>query len=381
MPPIVCPSCKSTNPEDAQFCFFDGSNLRAHGFADGSVAAVNKLPRDFTFPSGRHCRTFDDLVKGCQEDWENARELLRGGVLGQFFLGAGRADLARVAQQALAQPDLDIALTTFLDALPALNRQGPKLDLNPRRVLLGNVVAGESRQVTLTVSNQGVGMLAGSVSVVEGDKWLRLGGGNNGQCSLKTTQDQKVLVQVDTRGLPAGQSYGGKLNVITNGGVSEVPVRVDLIATPFTAGPFKGVRSQRELAERMKVKPKEAAPLLENGDIAKWFAANGWTFPIQGVPVRGVAGVQQFFEMMGLSKPPPVQVTPAEVRASGAYPKPLRGQVTLQTPGKRWVYASVESSAPWLRVLTPSVSGPQQAPINFEIDTRQVPRGRAQKRS
>src|SRR5947207_664584 len=126
MPPLVCPSCKSTNPEDAQFCFFDGSNLRAHHLGGPNVPAVNKLPRDFTFPSGRHCRTYDDFVKGCQEDWDNARELLRQGALGQFFHGAGRADLAKVAQDALAQPDLDIALTTFLDALPVINRQGPK---------------------------------------------------------------------------------------------------------------------------------------------------------------------------------------------------------------------------------------------------------------
>lgn len=377
MPPIVCPSCKSTNPGDAQFCFFDGSNLRAHHVGGDNVPAFNKMPRDFTFPSGRHCRTFDDFVMGCQEDWDNARELLRQGVLGQFFQGAGRQDLARVAQQSLGQPDLDVALTTFLDALPVVNRKGPKLDLEPRRVLLGNVPAGERREATVVISNQGKGMLAGSVSVSDGGQWLRLGGSNNGQCSVKTTGEQKLLVQVDTRGLPAGQSYGGKLTVITNGGVAEVPVRVDLAAMPFTGGAFKGVRSQRELAERMKAKPKEAVPLLESGEIAKWFAANGWNFPIQGTPAKGVAGVQQFFEMMGLSKPPPVQVTPAEVRLSGNYPQPIRGQVLLQTSGKRWVYANVVSSVPWLRVLTPSVSGAKEAPITFEVDSRQVPRGRA----
>src|SRR5204863_8269824 len=141
----------------------------------------------------------------------------------------------------------------------------------------------------------------------------------------------------------------------------EVSVRVDLVATPFTVGPFRGVRNQRELAERMKAKPKESVPFLENGEIARWFAANGWNFPIQGTPAKGVAGVQQFFEMMGLSKPPPVQVTPTEMRLTGTYPKPLRGQVTLQTAGKRWVYANVASSAAWLKVTTPAVSGAQQA--------------------
>src|SRR5262249_49283794 len=154
-------------------------------------------------------------------------------------------------------------------------------------------------------------------------------------------------------------------------------VRVALTAAPFPSGPLKGARSQRELAERMKARPKESVPLLENGEVAKWFAANGWNFPIQGQVVKGVAGVQQFFEMMGLAKAPPVQVTPHEVRLSGTYPKPIRGQVTIQTTGKRWVYGHVESGAPWLRVLTPSVSGPKEAAITFEVDTKQVPTSRA----
>ena len=71
-------------------------------------------------------------------------------------------------------------------------------------------------------------MLNGTLSVVEGGHWLRLGGSNNGQCTLKTQREQQVFIQVDTRGLAASQAYGGKLQVITNGGVVEVPVRLDL---------------------------------------------------------------------------------------------------------------------------------------------------------
>jgi hypothetical protein len=52
--------------------------------------------------------------------------------------------------------------------------------------------------------------------------------------------------------------------------------------------------------------------------------------------------------------------------------QPIRGQVTLKTPAKKWVYANVESDVPWLRVLTPNVAGPQQVPIGYEIDPRQV---------
>jgi hypothetical protein len=50
--------------------------------------------------------------------------------------------------------------------------------------------------------------------------------------------------------------------------------------------------------------------------------------------------------------------------------------VTLSTSVKKWVYAQVDSDAPWLRVTTPTVSGPQQAVIAFEVDPTLVDSGR-----
>jgi len=114
-------------------------------------------------------------------------------------------------------------------------------------------------------------------------------------------------------------------------------------------------------------------PLLENGEIGRWFEANGWNYPVRGIPANGVAGVQQFFESMGLSKPPTVQLSQTEVLHTCKFPQSARGQVVLQTSSKKWVYASVESDAAWLKVLTPAVSGPQQAQIGYEIDVLLVP--------
>ena len=267
-------------------------------------------------------------------------------------------------------------------AVPRPERQaaqggaGPRLDLSPRRVHLGNVLAGEKRQVELTVSNQGQGVLSGTLTIAEGGEWLRIGGGGNGQYELKTPREQKVSLQVDTRGLPASQTYGAKLTIVTNGGAVEVPVRMDLAAHPFPKAPFQGARAPRELAERMRSQPKAAVPMLESGDISRWFAANGWNYPIRGTPARGVAGVQQFFECMGLSKPPVVQLAQPEVRVNCSAGSPVRSQVTVQTAAKKWVYANVESDSPWLKVLTPQVAGPQHAAITFEVDPRLAPRGR-----
>ena len=366
---LVCPRCQRTNPNEAVFCHFNGAELRP---VQGRDEKQNKrLPHDFIFPSGRHCRTYEDLVRGCHEEWDAARVLLRQGVFRQFLAGAGRADLARAADEAKTQTDPDIALDTFLNSLPATVDERPRLDLNPRRLNLGTLHVGESRQLRLTVTNQGRGMLHGTLTVAEGNNWLRLGGNgkSNGECQIKTAGEQVIALRIDTRGLVAPHKYSAKLTVITNGGIVEVPVRLDLAVYPFPKAPFQGVSSPREMAERMRTQPKPAGPLLENGDVARWFAINGWTYPVLGPTAKGVAAVQQFFEGMGLSKPPVLQLSETDVVLACQAGEPVQGQVLLRTEAKKWVYGRVESDAPWLRVTSANVSGPQQAVIAFEVDS------------
>jgi hypothetical protein len=365
MPAQICPRCKRANPEMAAFCYNDGAELRAA--ADGSAY---QMPAEFAFPSGRRCRTYDDFALGCQEEWATARDLLQRGAFAQFFGSAGRADLVRAAQDARAEANPDIALTTFLAALPGVRTQTPRLDLHPRRFLLGTLTAGETRQLGLTITNAGQGNLQGTASVTEGQEMLSLDGSRpTHEVPVTAPRQQQFALYVNTRGLAANQSHGAKLTVVTNGGVAEIPLRLDLVAQPFSAAPFQGVKAQRELAERMRKQPKAAVPLLESGTVRQWFEANGWTYPVEGTAVKGVAAVQQFFEAMGLSKPPAVQVSPPEVRLRCRYPESARVQLTLSTGVKKWVYAAVSSDSPWLQVPNPQVSGPQQTTFLIEVDS------------
>ena len=149
-------------------------------------------------------------------------------------------------------------------------------------------------------------------------------------------------------------------------------MRLDLAAVPFAQPPYKGAGTPRELAQRMLANPKPAVALLESGDVARWFAANGWNYPVAGDPGRGVAAVQQFFECLGLSKPPPLKLSDYELRLQCVGPRPVAGEVTLSTNSRKWVFGQVECDAPWLRVTTPSVSGPQQTRIGFEVDAAKL---------
>ncbi len=369
---LVCPRCQRTNPAEAVFCHFDGAELRpAH---DGSAGPrQTRLPHEFVFPSGRRCHSYEELVEGCQEEWEVARDLLQQGVFRQFLVSAGRLDLARSARQAQSQADPDVALDAFLRMLPTTVAHAPRLELNPRRLILGTLRAGEARQLHVLVANQGKGLLHGTLTIAQGSAWLLLGDGTSRcECRLKTARAQEITLRIDTRGLPAGQTYSSKLTVITNGGIVEVPVRFDLVAQPFPQAPFQGVRSPREMAERMRHLPKEAVPLLESGAIGQWFTANGWSYPVEEATAKGVAAVQQFFEVMGVSKPPAVELAEPEMSFTCSPGDVVYGQATVRTSSKKWVYAKVGSDAPWLRPTTPQISGPQQALFTFEVNCRSL---------
>jgi hypothetical protein len=373
---LQCPRCHRTNPSEAAFCYFDGAELRAlsgreNGQRDG------RLPNEFVFPSGRCCRTYDELILGCQAEWDVARDLLGQGVFQQFLATGGRVDLAQAAQQAKGHPDPDIALDNFLARLPAKGERGPSLDLSARRLNLGTLRVGETRQIELAILNQGKGLLHGTLTVADEASWLRLGPGKgSSQFLIKTVQEQEVTVRVDTRGLAAPHPYAGKLTVITNGGVVEIPVTFDLQVQPFLQPPFEGISSPREMAEQMRTHAKPAVPLLENGDIARWFEVNGWTYPVSDPTAPGVAAVQQFFEGMGLSKPPPIQLSAGEFSQSCLPGEVVQGQLVLRTNARKWVYARVESDAPWLRLGAQNVSGPQQTGITFEAHSQNLQPGR-----
>jgi hypothetical protein len=370
---LVCSRCQRANPDEAAFCHFDGAELRR---VNGEAAKQRHthLPHEFVFPSGRRCYTYDELVVGCQAEWDTARDLLREGVFKHFLTSIGRIDLAQAAQEPKPQADADTALENFLARMPVRVENSARLDLNPRRIQVGPLHIGESRQIPVTILNQGTGFLRGTLAVLDGENWLVLESGKSGnECLIRTPHEQRVTLRVDTRGLAAPHRHSAKLTVITNGGVAEVPVRLDLEARPFDQPPFQGVGTPREMAERMRAQPKPAVPLLESGAIALWFAENGWNYPVSGPTARGVAAVQQFFEGMGLSKPPGVHLAEESLVLECASNGSASGQLTLRTDSRKWVYARIESGASWLTIDTPQVSGPQQAVIELTVHGRLLP--------
>jgi hypothetical protein len=374
----ICPRCQHVNPDEAAFCYFDGLSLRTDELGVPVESGPVRLPHEFVFPSGRQCSNYDELLAGCLEDRETATSLLHSGAFKHYLTGAGRLDLARAADESLTQHgDADLALDAFLSRLPATKLPRPELELNPHKLLLGTLAVGETRQAQLVVQNIGTGLLHGTLTIVDSGGWLRFAGGRNGPTiPLKVEKEQTIFFAVDTAGLPAPMKCAARLTIITNGGIVEVPIRLDVTALPFLEAPYAGALTPRDLAVKIRDNPKPAIPLFENGAILRWFAANSWGYPVIGETALGMAAVQQFFEALGLAKPPRVQLEETAVRFSCESGELASGRASLSTGDRKWIYAHARCDSPWLRVITPAVSGAQKAVIDFEANTRSLLPGR-----
>ena len=164
-----------------------------------------------------------------------------------------------------------------------------------------------------------------------------------------------------TRG---GKPLQGEIVIDTNGGAITVPVRADIPIRPFPGGThandvLAGAKSPRELALKAKANPLGAAVLFEQGAVKAWYASNGWTYPVQGTQASGKGAVQQFFEALGLTKPP----RPGDRRRAPAVPgqagQRLTKHVTLSTKESQAVYAQAWSNQPWIKAEPGTVSGQQ----------------------
>src|SRR5262245_56302066 len=168
-----CPKCSRANPEEAVYCCYDGFVLGG-GRSGGPVAVgAQQFGSPFVFPSGRSCRSFNELALACNEEWAAARTLLEQGYLKSFLGGLGRIDLAQAADEAGKFPDRDRGLDQLLSKLPGDVLEPPKLRLDPAEVNLGVVTPKAGPRFELRLENQGMRLLYGSATTEA--PWLSFG--------------------------------------------------------------------------------------------------------------------------------------------------------------------------------------------------------------
>jgi hypothetical protein len=349
---LVCRNCSRVNPPEAQYCYWDGAVLDGRGQRGGPIAVgAQPFLSPFIFPSGRACRNFDELVLACYGEWKEALELMQQGYLEGFLGAQGRADLALAARQAARAADPDSGLDQLLTKLPCSTREPPKLLAQPQEMNLGQLSRSSDRRFELHIENQGMGLLQGTIAC-EDTAWLALGEAPGAPRKVfQCLHDFTLTVQVHGKALRAGNKpLEGRLTIESNGGSAVILVRADVPVMPFPEGVLAGAISPRQVAEKAKANPKEAAPFFEKGAIAAWYDSNGWIYPVQGPPSSGLGAIQQFFEALGLVKPPVVEISETLVQLQGPPGASLEHVLQVQAQERRPVFAHATTGVPWLQI-------------------------------
>jgi hypothetical protein len=347
--PLVCPTCSRVNPPEALYCHADGSALK-NGRAAAADAARSNFPFPFVFPSGRTCHSFDELALACLDEWNVARSLLQHGDLTSFLSGLGRGDLAQAAREAARCPDPDVGLDQLIAALPAKSIEPPKLHVEPTQVNLGALAVGQEPRFLLHLTNRGMRLLTGSVTAYS--VWLTLGDGEGAASKVfQFVHDTVIPVRVRGKQLRAGvKPLEGRLVLESSGGQTTVIVRCEVPGRPFPEGVLAGAITPRQIAEKARANPKAAAAFFESGAVSLWYQSNGWDYPVQGPPGSGLGAVQQFFEALGLTTPPRIELSEEAVFFVGDPGDSLQHTLQIVAKEKRPVYAHAVSDRPWLEV-------------------------------
>jgi hypothetical protein len=342
---LVCRQCSRNQPEQAQFCWFDGAPL------GGSKGPLNPgqvpFPAPFAFDTSISCNNFDQLALACQSNWKKATEHLKQGAFLPFFRNMGRADLAFAAKEAANFPDLERGLDQLLDKLPTQAMQGPQLRVQPTELNLGLMQVGVDRTMDLHLENLGMRLVYGTVS--SNVPWMVVGDGR-AERIVQFNSETHVPVTIRGANLRAGlKPLEGRVTIDTNAGQVFVNVRLEVPCTPFTEpGVLQGSLTPRQVAEKAKANPKAAMPFFESGSVKKWFGKNGWTYPVQGPSMPGLAGIQQFFEALGLAKPPKVRCNTSSIQLRGDPGTTVTHEIQVTTDESRPVYAYATSDQDWI---------------------------------
>lgn len=353
--PLVCRNCHRANPADAVYCYHDGVALDTSIGGSGPIAmGAMRFRSPFVFPGNIECKTLDELVLACESNWMEARSLLTRGYFENFFGGLGRADLARSAHQASIAPDPDRGLDEFLAKLPARTRQQPQLVVRPTEINLGRMTRDRDHPLHINLINQGMGLIHGNIRCVDCD-WLSVGDGSGiNRKMFQFRGEMQIPLRIIGRCLRAGNKpQEAQLTIESNAGSFVVLVHLEVPARPFPAGVLGGALTPREIASKAKASVREAAPLFENGAVAAWYESNGWIYPVAGPPASGMGGVQQFFEALGLTQPPRVEILTPAISFQGPVGAELCDEIRLHTVEKRPVFASCVTPATWLKVGKP----------------------------
>lgn len=370
MTALICPRCRHTNPHDARYCHHDGVLLEG---VKEIQKSITEFPTPFVFKCGLTCNNFKSLGQGILSRWDDSREMLAFAEWEGFFIGLGRNDLAHAATQARLFPDPDRGLDQLIAALPGYEAKPGILRTNQKILNFGSIVFGTQITETILLENDGDRLVWGE-AILRDTPWCSLSvEGPLANRSFKFIKCMPLDIQIQSVNIRrSGRQLTGTLILKTD----SVEVSIQLIARepeviPFEGELFSGATTPRELAEKSKIKPREAAPLFLSGKVANWYESNGWIYPVTGPTAPGMASVQQYFEAHGFAPAPKVDIEPQMIKLQSVPGNPATKSLILKTTEKRHVFGYLLPTETWIQAGALEASY-QTAIIPLEFDTTKL---------
>ena len=163
---IKCPKCGSANPDNARYCWNDGTALATQtGF------------HPFRFRGGAAAASLMELGAQVDKNWDDGKYHLYRGDFANWLSGIGRGDLASAARDIASQEqDEDIGLEKFLQSFGPDAPPSPQLVVNIPSINFGRVdvecIPKGKYTKTLNISNAGRGHLYGTAKSTQA--WLQI---------------------------------------------------------------------------------------------------------------------------------------------------------------------------------------------------------------
>ena len=163
---IKCPKCGNANPDNARYCW-----------NDGTILATQSGLNPFRFRSGAVANSLTELGAQVDNNWEDGKYHLYSGDFANWLSGIGRGDLSSIARHIVSQgKNEDIGLEKFLQSFGVDAPPLPKLTVNEASLDLGrvdvNLISSGKYTKQFNIANPGRGYLYGDITTSV--SWLQL---------------------------------------------------------------------------------------------------------------------------------------------------------------------------------------------------------------
>jgi hypothetical protein len=163
---IKCPKCDNANPDNARYCW-----------NDGTVLITQSGLNPFRFRGGAVANSLTELGAQVDNNWEDGKYHLYSGDFANWLSGIGRGDLSSTARNIVSkEQNKNIGLEKFLQSFGVDAPPSPTLSISESSLDFGrvdvNLISSGKYTRQFDITNTGRGYLYGKIT--SSVSWLHL---------------------------------------------------------------------------------------------------------------------------------------------------------------------------------------------------------------